>query len=62
MLLSWQEVKHKETTFLGNFKWGRNNNTTSPKTPHVHILGLVLICPNTILELLNMQSDATMLN
>ena len=30
---------------LGKFKWGRNNKTTSLEIPHVHILGLVLICP-----------------
>ena len=30
---------------LGKFKWGRNNKTTSPETPHVHNLGLVLFCP-----------------
>ena len=29
---------------LGKFKSGRNNRTTSPETPHMHILGLVLFC------------------
>ena len=30
---------------LGKFKWGRNNKTASPETPHMHILGLVLFFP-----------------
>ena len=34
-----------KTTYLGKFKWGRNNKTTIPETPHMHILGLVLFFP-----------------
>ena len=34
-----------KTTYLGKFKRGRNNKTTSPENPHVHILDLVLFCP-----------------
>ena len=34
-----------KTTYLGKFKRGPNNKTTSPETPHMHILGLVLFCP-----------------
>ena len=41
MLLAWQEVKHNETIYLGKF----NNKTTSPETPHEHILVMVLFCP-----------------
>ena len=40
-----KRVKQMKATYLGKFKRGRNNKTTSPETPHMHILGLVLFCP-----------------
>ena len=44
---TWQEVKHMETTYLGKFKWGRNNKTTIPENPHMQFMNLVLFCPKT---------------
>ena len=41
-----KRVKQSKTTYLVKFKWGQNNKTTSPETPHVHILVMVLFCPN----------------
>ena len=38
-------VKHMKTTYLGKFKWGRNNKQTSLENPRVHILDLVMFCP-----------------
>ena len=43
--LTWQEVKHNETTYLGKFKWGRNNKQQVRKNPHVQFKDLVLFCP-----------------
>ena len=40
-----KRVKQMKTTYLGKFKWGRNNKQQVRKNPHVHILGLVLVCP-----------------
>ena len=40
-----KRVKQMKATYLGKFKRGRNNKTTSPETPHVHILVMVLFCP-----------------
>ena len=37
-------MKHNETTYLGKFKSGRKQQTTSPENPPVHNLVLVLIC------------------
>ena len=51
-----------ETTYLGKFKWGRNNKQQVQK----NLMGKLWIwcCSalNTIVELLNMQSKVTMLN
>ena len=40
-----KRVKQMKTTYLGKFKWGRNNQTTIPVNPHKHIIDLVLFCP-----------------
>ena len=34
-----------KTTYLGKFKWGRNNKQQVRKNPHEHIIDLVLFCP-----------------
>ena len=34
-----KRVKQKKTTHLVQFKRGREQQTTNPETPHVHILG-----------------------
>ena len=61
--LTWQEAKHNKTTYLGKFKWGRKQRTTIPENPHMHNFK-VWYCSalNIILELLNMESKAIMLN
>ena len=33
-----QEGKHKKTKHLGKFKWGRNTNNTSGKTPYALVI------------------------
>ena len=40
-----KRVKQMKTTYLGKIKMKPEQQTTSPETPHVHILGLVLFCP-----------------
>ena len=57
-----KRVKQMKTTYLVKVKWGRKQRTTIPETPHEHIIDLYCSALNIILELLNMQSKATMLN
>ena len=40
-----KRVKHKKTTYLGKFKWGRNNKQQVQKIPMCIILVMVLFCP-----------------
>ena len=58
-----KRVKQMKTTYLGKFKWGRNNKTTSPeKSSYAYFKVWYCSALNIILELLNMQSKYTMLN
>ena len=40
-----KRVKQSKTTYLVKFKWGRKQRTTSPETPHVHILSFGTVLP-----------------
>ena len=40
-----KRVKEMKTTYLGKFKWGRNNKQQVRKNPHMHIMNLVLFYP-----------------
>ena len=38
-------MKHEQTTYLGNFKRGRKQQTTSLENPHMQIIDSILFCP-----------------
>ena len=45
-----------KTTYLGKFKWGRNNKTTIPKNPHMQIMDSVLFCPKHNFNVVKQQN------
>ena len=57
-----KRVKQMKTTYLGKFKWGRNDKQQVWKLLMCIFWLWYCSALNTILEFLNMQDDATMLN
>ena len=49
-------MKYNKTTYLGNFKGGRKEQTTIPENPHVHISNLVLFCPKTYFKVVKQEN------
>ena len=60
--LTWQEVEHKRTTYLGNLNEAGNNKQQFRKIPICIFRIWYYSSLDHMLELLNMQSNATMLN